>query len=328
MGNCALLADGGVVCFGYYYQHPGSLPYRRIALAEKTKQLSCGGQNTCVIDAKDRVFCWFASNPVTEISLPADNPPIRIASGLGNNGCALLSDHTVSCWTNTGIPTPVLLPGPAALVVAGIDDYCARLTADAGSKIYCWGNAQFGTVGDPVASEVRAPQLITVPAPDPASGIDLERSLSGGQAYDCALGGMGDVYCWGSNDGVLGVSSGVLPVSTAPRPVGLGWSDYYGQVLPGALAVSLSSTAGPDECAVTQSGSVECWGASYFGGAGRPAVQVLDDAFRVSSSGANGFVMLNSGAVISWGVDDYSEAGREDIVNTPEPCCGKLDEVE
>jgi len=315
--SCALLEGGDVVCFGSSYVSRPPDATRRIFLGEKAKQLSCSGFYMCAIGVSDQVQCWYGGQPQV-IALPAGNPPLSIVGGYSESTCALLSDHTISCWQAADAPVAIDLPGAVGALGPSQRHWCARLTPDYGSKVYCWGDPDFAAAGEPLDHVTHPPTLIDVPAPtDPA--IDFARSLRSSDDTSCAIGGPGELYCWGQNGGAFGQSNfdsqSVTPVHV--------YSNYGTEVF-----TSLANATGGGFCGTTQAGPFECWGAAYNKLGGSAATLLGSGVMRASTSVDHGLAVLDSGLVMSWGTNNgYSQLGRDDHVTYPEPCCGHLDEV-
>jgi alpha-tubulin suppressor-like RCC1 family protein len=143
---CALLADGGIDCWGYNF----------------SAELGVGtssGPRWCIAGE------WCSTSPVEVASI---STATTVVAG-GDHTCALLAGGSVECWgynsfgqlgdaTSTGpqtcywqlvrcakTPVAVIALGRARAVTAGGDHTCALL--DAGG-IDCWGANWFGDLGD------------------------------------------------------------------------------------------------------------------------------------------------------------------------------------
>lgn len=141
------------------------------------------------------------------------------------------------------------------------DDGCAVRRS---GSLWCWGRNQYGRVGSPPApGDVCVEGGDSVPCrfePVRVSGVDGVRQVtSGGLHVTCALGGSGDVWCWGLNDvGQLGHDPAGdddcdgLPCSAEPRAVDL------------PSGIEQVSAGGDAVCAVAR-GEVHCWGSNATG---------------------------------------------------------------
>jgi len=176
---CVVTTAGGVVCWGLNRTgqigngttNDGQAPVAVPALSSGVAMVSAGGFHTCAVTTAGGVLCWGSNEhgqvgdgtnqnrlePVPVSGL--ESGVVAVSAGLFHT-CALRSDGTVSCWgkngygemgdgTTTQRPTPVSPSGmPAAAVtqiVAGGGQTCAA-TAD--GALWCWGQNEFGQVGD------------------------------------------------------------------------------------------------------------------------------------------------------------------------------------
>lgn len=229
--TCALLADGGVRCWG----------------ENENGQLGDG-------TTADRAA------PVAVAGL---GPAVAIAVG-GFHTCAITEDGTVWCWgkgeegqlggdyeCGQVCPTPLAvagLDGIVELAAAGLHT-CARTAAGA---VLCWGFNFDGQVGDGSEENVR-----TEPTPVTGLGTGVV-AIDGGGAFTghtCAITAASGLVCWGDNDhGQLGdgtMSDGLVPVAVT----GLG---------SGVEAVAAGHR---HTCAIAAAG-VLCWGLNSSGQVG------------------------------------------------------------
>jgi alpha-tubulin suppressor-like RCC1 family protein len=175
--KCALLANGGVKCWG----------------ANESGQLGDG-------TGADR---W------TPVDVQGLGSGVKtLAPGISHT-CALMSDGGVRCWganemgqlgdgTNTNRWTPVNVRGLSegvAGVAWGFFHTCALLT---GGGVNCWGDNEYGQLGDGTNTDRWTPVAVQ----GLSSGV---AAVYEGPYYTCALVDAGGVKCWGANDaGQLG----------------------------------------------------------------------------------------------------------------------------
>ena len=185
--NCALLASGGVRCWG-----------------ENLHGQLGNGQSS-------------VNQQRTPVATLLDGPALDVAAG-ATHTCALLVDTSVWCWgRNTygqlgsgalggleDAPVPVSsLPDGATSIAAGNAHTCATAASEATS---CWGRNQFGQLGDGTMTDRTAPVA--------AVGTGAS-SVTAGEWHACTLR-PGAVACWGRNDaGQLGQGNTVSPGMTA-----------------------------------------------------------------------------------------------------------------
>jgi alpha-tubulin suppressor-like RCC1 family protein len=184
-------------------------------------ELEAGALHACV-RIGGSVQCWGnnsdfqtgESTTTTDQSLPVPVPNlfdvVDIELGEGHC-CALRATGGVSCWgndfngqmgDNDGDPAdplaPVdvtgLPPGVAVTqIAAGHDHNCAL----AGGQVYCWGEGQFGQLGQGTETDSDTALLV----PGLAGIVQIATSWD----YNCAIDGAGAMWCWGQSiDGQLG----------------------------------------------------------------------------------------------------------------------------
>jgi alpha-tubulin suppressor-like RCC1 family protein len=171
--SCAVLASGGVMCWGDNSNgqlgdgtttaHLTAAPVSAITSATA---IAAGDNHVCVLSSSG-VQCWgsgtagqlgngmMADSAVpTAVSLPA--APTVVTPGAYHT-CALLSDQTVWCWGSNdegqlGVPgagpssTPVQVPNLTATnISAGRYHTCAIATD---GRTLCWGDNSLGALGD------------------------------------------------------------------------------------------------------------------------------------------------------------------------------------
>ncbi len=206
--------------------------------------------------------------------------PEEIDSGTSHS-CVVLDDGSAWCWgrgsegqlgNNRTDPnqeyneySPVAVQVPVgvsfARIAAGTNHTCAL---DTQGHAWCWG-LDFGMLGSatPVADLVPVPVAVQMPAGRHFTRISL------GLFHACALDTTGAVWCWGYNTaGQLGL--GNLTQRVAPQPI------QVSATLPGPV-VDLDCGLF-HSCAVTDAGSLYCWGADNSGQIGLdPALLLYPD---------------------------------------------------
>ena len=231
--TCAVLATGGVVCWGdNSYSELGSatLAYSAVPVDVglfQVQAVAVGFYHSCAMVMGGDVYCWGigtngqlgngttgeTSAPV-QVMLPGDGGSAAllataIASG-GAHTCAIAVSGTVYCWgdnydgdlgngetTPSSVPVPVRLSAGATVVALGAGEHhsCAALSNGA---VQCWGADNQGQLGVNVSTGYS-----TVPVT--VSGINTATSVSTGDAHSCALLSSGAIACWGQGgNGQLG----------------------------------------------------------------------------------------------------------------------------
>jgi hypothetical protein len=230
-GNCAVLSDGTVHCWGNLGDCElgqgtsfAGLPAEMPALAGAT-EIVMGG-TLCARWGEGPVECCggdidgdLGDGMLGTIGLGSDGVPhptlapvvglsgvIRLVAGPADN-CAELADQRWVCWgygtfgqlgdgTPMNQPAPVPVEGlpPGALIQLGVAHSCALLPD---GTVSCWGANDFGQLGD----GTNTPHL----APAPVAGLANIVEIALGAAHACARMRAGRIYCWGDNEfGQLG----------------------------------------------------------------------------------------------------------------------------
>jgi serine/threonine protein kinase/alpha-tubulin suppressor-like RCC1 family protein len=153
---------------------------------------------------------------------------------------------------------------------------------------------------------------ISVPEADLATTVQAEATLAtlsprpvllAGGTFSCALGGGGEIRCWGSNSqGQLGDGSGVRRASPGPA---------IGSFT--RLAVGISHA-----CALDEMGTPHCWGDNTFGQLGdgstatrmqpRPVADV-PPLVEVTAGAAHTCGVARTGAMYCWGDNASGQLG-------------------
>src|SRR5262249_358718 len=123
-------------------------------------------------------------------------------------------------------------------------------------RIDCWGDNQFGELGNAQVSET-CPYLDTGRSypcsTDPVSTNSIQaKQVVAGFGHTCALDATGRAFCWGdNNNGQLG--TGNFASVNSPTPVA------------GGLIFTQLAAGDGVTCGVTVNQAAYCWGANYAG---------------------------------------------------------------
>ena len=244
--TCALLATGGVKCWGYNrYGQLGNgtvtgvdqanpTPMDVSGLASGVIAITAGGSHTCALLDTGGVKCW------------------------GWNRRGQIGDGQDCSMSQCRRLVPADVSGLASGVVAidaGIYHSCAVLSSGA---VKCWGqndDSQLGAVtGSPCVNEQLAP-LACAPTPVDVPGLSDVSAVAAGERHTCALLSAGGVQCWGNN-GSGQVGDGGVCGTTCGGPV-----DVSGLPATGAIDAGNQHT-----CSITLDQSiVYCWGENGLG---------------------------------------------------------------
>jgi alpha-tubulin suppressor-like RCC1 family protein len=240
--TCALTVRGGVKCWGA--NESGQLgngaaadsakPVDVTGLSEGVAAIAAGGNHACALTFRGGMKCWgsnkygqLGDGTLDDRSVPVDvgglTADVDLIAAGGFHTCAIVSGVTLKCWgwnaygqlgdstpTDRPLPANVLwLAGTPASVSAGYDFTCAVMRL---GNLRCWGNNEFGQLGDGSNTVHHTP--VDVHGPAEKMGI-----LAAGYYSACAVTVQGRLTCWGNNlygqlgDG--GTTNSNLPLDVA-----------------------------------------------------------------------------------------------------------------
>lgn len=274
----------------------------------------------CVVTEEGEVACW-GDNTFGQLGREPLDPSLGVGrvTGLGvssgipvssigvgaQHTCAITDAGAVYCWGRnqygqTGAQDDVAnwqphkvegFPDGTVLTSVSLGDNFSCALSEEGAA-YCWGQGANGQLARDDASSTRSPQLIRgLPA-----GVNFT-GVSAGARHACGTATDGNVYCWGMNSyGQTGVTSDQAKV-TSPAPV----------VMPvGAGPMRSVSSGRWHTCALSEAGSVFCWGSNGSGqlGDGTLASSSQPVAVTGQSDGIPQIGVAAGGShSCSWGID-------------------------
>jgi alpha-tubulin suppressor-like RCC1 family protein len=338
--GCALTQSLGAACWGSadgndFNAHTSAVGVT--ALPGGVAQLAAGFDSACAISTTGTLRCW-GQNTYGEVGNGTSNaqatptqvtgPPSVVGSvSVGqNNTCALSTLNGSYCWGYNGdgeigdgntsqsdVPASVLNVGYISQISApGLGTGCAISTT---GRAYCWGEGEYGELGNGTTSDVSTPVLVTGALPARPVKIATGGGFNGGDAFTdftCTVVLTGDVYCWGYNgNGQLGDGStpDLLP-HTSPVKVSL----------PGPARDVVGGTY--HACALLDDGSVWCWGDNTFGELGNggsptnsstpiEVTGLTSGVLAISASGSESTCALlaSPAQVECWGFNGNDELG-------------------
>lgn len=286
------------------------------SVAPSITKIATGGYHTCALKANGSLKCWgknamgqIGNNSSTGNDVRTPTQVTGLSSGVvdiaagQNHTCAALSTGGVKCWgfnsdgqLGTGGTSSAIVPqtvsglsGSATAVAAGGEHSCALLSTGA---VDCWGDDSVVQSYSPVSINL--------------SGAAI--AIEAGDNHMCALMATGDIECWGSNlYGQLGL--GTTGAATAPQAI----DDF----LSGTLDFS---TGGHHTCAITNTGTLKCWGENDDGQAGNAATtmdfvfpygvaELSSASVDVAAGGQHTCVLLDTDSVQCFGGNYWGELG-------------------
>jgi alpha-tubulin suppressor-like RCC1 family protein len=333
----------------------GSLmPQAAIAQSQAAAGIAAGNAHSCALE-NGRAYCWGENDygqlgdgsttnssvpvPVTTAGALAGKKLTEISAGGGGglDTCALDSTGTAYCWgsnydgalgdgstaASSAVPVAVATHGALAgqqiaQISTGSDGACALDTAGAA---YCWGDNDFGEVGDGTTASSSSP--VAVYTKGALAGRKLTQ-ISAGYEDSCALDTAGAAYCWGDN-------------STWELGDGQGGSDgdYSSVPVPvrttGALAgktLTQISAGWSYGCALDTAGAAYCWGSGPLGSTETSSVPVAVDArgalaghplAQISAGLGATCALAMTGTAYCWGDNTYGELGDGSTVSSVVP---------
>jgi alpha-tubulin suppressor-like RCC1 family protein len=329
--TCALTKSNGLKCWGSNYYGElgdGTRVDRHTAvptkgLASGLVSVTAGTGHTCVLTKTGGVKCW-GQNTLGQLGdgVGLDRYTPGFVKGLTSGALAVVSNglHTcaitgvggVKCWgdnsagqlgdgTRTQRLAPVSVKGLTKGVIAiaaGTDHTCARTTAN---LVKCWGRNDHGQLGDGTTTDRLTPVAVKKLA-------DIVFIAASAWPATCALTKAGVPLCWGFNlIGELGDGT-TTDRHTPIRVTGL------------AGGVKTIALGGLHTCALSNSGSVECWGDNNSGQLGNDDdnrrnryvpthVHLTVAATALTAGFAHTCAVTSVGGVMCWGEDYEGELG-------------------
>jgi len=209
--TCALTGTGAAYCWGYNIDGRlgnGDAPNdQHVPVAVETalrfKSIAASSYHTCALTNAGVAYCWGANT-----------------SGQLGTGEAFLDEHDT--------PFPVDTDLKFASITGGTYHTCTLTKA---SIVYCWGDDEYGQLGDGANSDASAPVVMDI------SGVSgkIASIAAGSSAYStCVVTTKGDVYCTGYGeygvfgDGNDGDSTTLVPAATGVKVKTVVVSDYNG----------------------------------------------------------------------------------------------------
>lgn len=273
--SCGILAGGGVRCVGQ--NGDGQLGdgadsaedfvgYSLVAVdvrrVTNAVEVDGGRDHTCALTLDHEVWCWggnswgqIGENPPrsfdSEANLVGGLPPIAQLAVGSETTCVRSVAGEAWCWghntrgevgngtTGYRVRTPERVVGLERLVDLSAGEEHACAVRDDGA-IFCWGQNNYGQVGDGTSNTDRL-------RPTRVVDVDDGVQVAAGTGHTCALRSDGTVACWGWNS--YG-QSGSSTIRVQPRPVAIAGLENVQRVVVGHT----------HSCAHVTGGALQCWG--------------------------------------------------------------------
>jgi alpha-tubulin suppressor-like RCC1 family protein len=325
-GTCALTRNADVRCWGANFLGQlgdGTTSDRYIPVPvvglSNVANIVPGWYHTCAATRSGSALCWGynAAGQLGDGTSQTRLTPV-VVSGLDTgvasvvagfyHSCAVMQTGGVKCWgynaygelgdgTKTDSYVPVDVGGLTGVAAIATGPFSHHVCALASGHVKCWGENEFGQLGDGTRTNR--------PTPVQVNGLSNVTAVAVGTDHTCALLQTGKVKCWGSNQwGQMGNST-VLS-STTPLEVS-------------SLSDVAAIAAGSDHtCALTHAGVVKCWGANWKGELGDGtlirhsmpiAVSGLSGVMSIASGLVHVCALLNTGEIKCWGSSSSGSLG-------------------
>jgi alpha-tubulin suppressor-like RCC1 family protein len=333
--TCALLAGGGVDCWGANDHgqlgdgtssgpescngYPCATRPVAVSATARATAIALGGDHACALLAGGRVDCWGAN----------DHGQLGNGTSSGPQNC-----NGYPCATR-----PVAVSGleNATAIAAGGAHTCALV---AGGHVECWGDDTYGQLGDPASGGPHGCSAGDPCATTPVvvSGISAATAVVAGNDHSCALLAGGRIACWGYNFSTeLGDGT-----SSGPQRCAGGLSCSRTPVSVIGISGATAIVAGGDHtCALVAGGGLDCWGYNSYGQLGDGtsagpdtcefgvvrcaktpvAVTGVATATAIAAGGDHTCGLLAGGRVDCWGANYFGELG-DAVGSGPQTCNG------
>ncbi|UXR66222.1 hypothetical protein EZJ49_08165 [Bdellovibrio bacteriovorus] len=284
---------------------------------------------SCGLSMAGEVKCWGLNNNgqlgdgTTNLhDLPAPISGADYYSSLSvsaASACAITSSGALKCWgsNSTGVvgdgttanrSTPVTIDVGASYNQVSVGGTHACGVTNTGT-LKCWGINTYGKLGTGDVANYYIPTVIDAGTP--------YQSVSAGTTHTCAVTTSGQLKCWGGDDfGAIGNGAASGNVLT-PSVIDAGTS--YTQV---AVGEQMS-------CAVTNMGTVKCWGLNNNGrlgvGTTNPSIEeptlasLPGPANSVSTGSGTTCAILSNGKLWCWGEGLEGELGIDNPMDSSTP---------
>ena len=249
-GMVAIKNDGTLWCWGYNFRGQlgdntttnRSSPVQTVAFGNNWKQVCCISNSTAAIKTDGTLWIW------------------------GNNGGGELADNTI---TTRSSPVQTVAYGNNWKQVFGGSTSFTYTAIKTDGTLWCWGNNQYGQLGDNSSVISRSSPVQTV-----AFGTNWKTAACAGY-HMTAIKTDGTLWAWGrNNNGQLGdntITDRSSPVQTIA--FGNNWKQ--------------TSCSTGFSAAIKNDGTLWCWGLGTSGQLGDNTATSKSSPVQTSASGTN-----------------------------------------
>jgi alpha-tubulin suppressor-like RCC1 family protein len=334
---CALKNNGDVYCWGYNHgvENPDPDTNEWITIKEpqlieseySLTSLYVNGGLACGITTEQRLACWGTLfwPPVMEPVIVEGLSSVSIV-GLGQSHiCAVGKadendpEEKLYCWGHNSYgqlgvdtdgnsldsPTEVdTIQGQVVDVSGGLSHTCAIVKENESNQVYCWGLNSTGQLGNGSTRDTATPTLVP--------GAQGAVQVFAGNSHTTILKENGSVQSWGLNkEGQLG--NGALFRRQLPVHIHHQYPN---------LNESLIDIISGDEhtCALTESGSVYCWGGNNYGQVGNGSTEFVPEPVKIINTGVASIsvgpyntcaILEDTGEIMCWGYSISNDGNVE-----------------
>jgi alpha-tubulin suppressor-like RCC1 family protein len=196
-------------------------------------------------------------------------------------------------------------------------------------SILCWGDNQYGELGDGTRTSRSTPASIQGVVGTPAI-------LGAGDGFTCAVNTSGQAFCWGRNsEGQLGDQTSADRSSAAPVAINTRFAAMSAGLVPTGIQPEFS-VGKAHACGIGVDARAYCWGRNAFGQLGdgsqasRPVPVVVASPVSfaaIAAGGEHSCAIASDGAAYCWGNNDHGQLGTGaagGVVTSPAAVVGGL----
>ena len=362
--TCATIEDGTARCWGWNglgqlgaVESEFSSRAVKVKLDETgsdlvgVKELALGYGHSCALLDDKSVKCW-GTNEVGQLGQAAETVSsaypvvVPLESGFGvsaldagyGHTCAANESGQVRCWgwnvygqvgsatAGRFSATPVEIIGLSDVKALSLGEaHTCALQKNGDAK--CWGNNSLGQFGNGVEAVNRGYQL----TPSTVVELDTVQSVASGYLFSCALLEEGTAKCWGNNEfNQLGNQSATSS-QRFPSFIETNTGAPFAAISQLALGYSHA-------CALSEAGTVHCWGDNDMGqlGIGNTTASATpkqisttylpSGVLSIAAGHAHNCAVISGGGVKCWGYNEFSQlGGSNSTANRTSPTTGISD---